>query len=68
MAWVDCYVEESYADAVSDIRKDRRLVCDMIADSYGVIASEVHQTVAATVIRTSLPRRWEQKPDRPRSK
>jgi GntR family transcriptional regulator len=50
LAWVDCYVEESYADAVSDIRKDRRLVCDMIADSYGVIASEVHQTVAATVI------------------
>ena len=37
LAWVDCYVEESYADAVSDIRKDRRLVCDMIADSYGVI-------------------------------
>jgi DNA-binding GntR family transcriptional regulator len=50
LAWVDCYVEESYADAVSDIKKDRRLVCDMIADSYGVIASEVHQTVAATVI------------------
>jgi DNA-binding GntR family transcriptional regulator len=50
LAWVDCYVEESYADAVSGIKKDRRLVCDMIADSYGVIASEVHQTVAATVI------------------
>jgi GntR family transcriptional regulator len=50
LAWVDCYVEENYADAVSGIRKDRRLVCDMIADSYGVIASEVHQTVAATVI------------------
>ena len=64
LAWVDCYVEESYADAVSDIKKDRRLVCDMIADSYGVIASEVHQTVAATVIRTRSPRRWEQKPDR----
>ncbi|WP_161854750.1 GntR family transcriptional regulator [Bradyrhizobium sp. CCBAU 051011] len=52
LAWVNVYVEESYADAVSDIRKDRRLVCDMIADSYGVIASEVHQTVAATVIPT----------------
>jgi DNA-binding GntR family transcriptional regulator len=26
----------------------------MIADSYGVIASEVHQTVAATVIQTAF--------------
>ena len=50
LAWVDCYVEESYADAVRNVRKDRRLVCDMIADSYGVIAAEVHQTVAATLI------------------
>lgn len=50
LAWVDCYVEESYADAVKDIRRDRRLVSEMIADSYGVIASEVHQTVAATVV------------------
>ena len=50
LAWVNCYVEESYADAVRDIRKDRRLVCDMVADSYGVIASEVHQTVEATVV------------------
>jgi DNA-binding GntR family transcriptional regulator len=50
LAWVDCYVEESYADAVRNIRKDRRLVCDMIADGYGVIAAEVHQTVAATLV------------------
>jgi DNA-binding GntR family transcriptional regulator len=50
LAWVNCYVEESYSDAVRDIRKDRRLVCDMVADSYGVIASEVHQTVEATVV------------------
>jgi len=54
MAWVNCYVEESYRDAVRDIRKDRRLVCDMVADSYGVIASEVHQTVEATVVPTEF--------------
>jgi GntR family transcriptional regulator len=50
LAWVDCYVEESYADAVSGIAGDPRLVSDMIAARYGVIAAEVHQTVAAATI------------------
>ena len=35
---------------MNGIKGDRRLVCDMIAESYGVIASEVHQSVAASVI------------------
>ena len=50
LAWVNCYVEENYAAAMKEIRNDRRLVCDMIAESYGVIASEVHQSVAAGAI------------------
>jgi Ni/Fe-hydrogenase subunit HybB-like protein len=50
------------ADAVSDLKKDCRLVCDMIANSYGLIVSEVHQTVTATVSQTRAPRRWAQPP------
>jgi GntR family transcriptional regulator len=61
LAWVNVYVEESYADAVRQIRRDR-LVCDMIADSYGVIASEVRQTVVATVIPSEFARALEAEP------
>jgi GntR family transcriptional regulator len=51
IAWVNCYVEERYADAVNGIAGDPRLVCDMVADRYGVIATEVHQTVTASSIK-----------------
>ena len=62
LAWVNVYVEESYADAVREIRRDR-LVCDMIADSYGVIASEVHQTVVATAIADRIAKALDAEPD-----
>jgi DNA-binding GntR family transcriptional regulator len=51
MAWVNVYVDENYADAVSAIVGDPRLVCDVIAERYGVIASEVRQTVTAAAIQ-----------------
>ncbi len=50
MAWVNCYVDENYADAVSNLAGDPRLVSDLIAARYGVIAAEVHQTVAAATV------------------
>ena len=33
------------------IERDPRLVCDIIAERYGVLASEVHQTVAAAPLQ-----------------
>lgn len=51
LAWVNVYVDESYADAVDGIERDPRLVCDIIAERYGVLASEVHQTVAAAPLQ-----------------
>lgn len=50
LAWVDCYVEESYADAVTDLAGDSRLVSEIIAARYGVEAVEVRQTVAACAL------------------
>lgn len=47
LAWVNCFVDEGYRDALRGIEADPRLVSDMIADRYGVIAAEIRQTVTA---------------------
>lgn len=47
LAWVNCFVDEGYREALRGVESDPRLVSDMIADRYGVAPAEVRQTVAA---------------------
>jgi DNA-binding GntR family transcriptional regulator len=47
MAWVDCYVDERYGPVLDDLASDPGLVSDRIAHQFGVVAVEVHQSVAA---------------------
>lgn len=54
LGWYDSFIDEQFSSIVPHLRRHRGLYTDLIEAHHGVLATEVHQEISATIIPPAL--------------